>query len=65
MRSYERAVLETDRIKLPQRIQAAEAAIAFRLMELDNSIELLEAKALRDALLVLQSIVKDERWNVA
>jgi hypothetical protein len=38
-RCYEQAVLETDRGKLPERIQNAEVAIASRLNELDTSFD--------------------------
>jgi len=61
-KSYEYAVLEIDATKLPQRIQTAESAISARLAELNNSIDLQEPKALRDALRVLKLMAKHKPW---
>lgn len=62
VKSYEHAVLETDRTKLPDRIQTAEAAITARLVELIESNDVWEPNALREALRVLNLIGKHERW---
>jgi hypothetical protein len=57
--SYERAVLEEDLSKLPDRIHAAEAAIQARTVEVDPR-DILEKGALRDALKVLQLMLEHE-----
>lgn len=62
VRSYEYALLEIDRSKLPDRIQVAEAAISTRLVELIESKDLGEPNALREALRVLNLIGKHQRW---
>jgi len=62
MRSYEYALLEIDRSKLPHKIQVAEAAISARFVELSESPDLEEPNAIRKALRVLDVVRKHERW---
>jgi hypothetical protein len=62
VRSYEYAVLEVDRSKLPDRIQVAETAISARLLVLIESHDLEEPNALREALRVLKLIGEHARW---
>ena len=57
--SYERAVLEEDLSKLPDRIHAAEAAIQARTVEVDPR-DILEKGVLRDALKVLRLMLEHE-----
>jgi len=62
VKSYEYAVLEVDVTKLPPRVRTAEADISSSLVEINESTELWEPNALRDALRVLQLIAEHERW---
>ena len=60
-RSYELAILETDRSRLAERIQAAERAIMARLQELnsDHGGTAEEQTAIRDALSGLRMLQKE------
>jgi hypothetical protein len=60
---FEAAPLEADPLKLPERVQAAETFIFFRLQELINSPDgYVERQALADAMRALRAI-KTEKMN--
>lgn len=63
-RSYEAAILETDRFKLTKRIQIAEETILARERELNGSIGAEERSALRDALSGLRVLREEVQQDV-
>ena len=65
-RSYETAILETDRSKLAKHIQVAEQAITTRIQELsgDHRVNEEERAALGDALRGLEILAKEVKQSL-
>jgi hypothetical protein len=58
--SYQRAILETDRSKLPERIDAAQTSINHRLQEINAGHDSKEERlAIRDALAGLKVLRRE------